>query len=125
MSIIGLLAALAVPQVSAYITRLTLRSEASSVRLFLERCSALALTARTQVNVAVSSTALAAQHLNGALIGTYTLQKGVTVNPLAGGATSLLFYPSISASPATLELSKGGRSCSIVISLRGRIRFVC
>lgn len=130
ISIISVLATIAVPQVSAQSKRLALRSEASSLRLFLERCSAYALTVRSPVEVVLSPrnlspSTLSAQHQNGPLLGNYTLQNGVTLEPLAGGATSLLFYPSISASPATLVLNKGGISCSVVISLRGRIRFVC
>jgi prepilin-type N-terminal cleavage/methylation domain-containing protein len=125
ISIISILATIAVPQVSAQVKRLTVRSEASSLRLFLERCSAYALTVRSPVEVALSPSTLSAQHQNGPLIGVHTLQNGVILEPLAGGAHTLLFYPSISASPATLVLNKGSTSCSVIVSLRGRIRFVC
>lgn len=125
ISIISTLATIAVPQINAQVKRLALRSEASSLRLFLERCSAYALTVRSPVEVALSPSTLSAQRQDGSLLGTCTLQNGVTLAPLAGGATSLLFYPSISASPGTLVLNKGEISCSVIVSLRGRIRFVC
>lgn len=125
LGLISILASLAAPHLSAHAHRLVLRSEASAMRLFLERCAAYALSAQAPVEVALAKDSLTARHPGGAALGGHTLQHGATLEPLSQGESSLLFYPSISASPATMVLTRGGISCSIILSLRGRVRFVC
>jgi Tfp pilus assembly protein FimT len=125
LSILSLLAAVAVPQFSAYTKKLTLRSEASRLRLFLERCSAHALTSRETIEVAVSRNTFTASRQGGGVTSSHTLLHNTYIKPDNNDEITLLFHPTISASPATLILTNGTLTCSVIISLRTRIRFVC
>lgn len=125
MSILGILTALAAPQFSSYATKLTLRSEASRVRLFLERSAAYAITSRETVEIEVSRTMLAALRPGGAQRDLHTLRHNTQLKLPSGETTTVLLYPTITASPATLVLTKGGLSCSVIVSLRTRVRIVC
>jgi len=125
VSVVGILAALAVPHVSAQADRLTLRNEASALRLFLERSAAFALSSRLTVEVRLSGDTLSASQQGQGDISTHKIKNGIKLDPLSNSAASLLFHPTISASPLTLVLRKKQLSCSVIISLRGRIRAVC
>lgn len=127
LSLVGLAVTLAVPQFTSASNRLALRSEANSLRLFIERFGAYSLASKLQVNLKISSDSLSATIKDGQIIGTHSIKRGAQITlPMTNGASSsITLYPSISASPTTLVLSRRGSSCSIIISLRARVRTVC
>jgi type II secretory pathway pseudopilin PulG len=124
-SLIGLMLTLAVPKFGARINRLSLLSETNSLRLFIERFNAYALTSRLTINLAVTSLSITASHQNGEEIGRLDIKHDAHLEPLPGSAKAITLYPTISASPTTITITKGNDSCSVIISLRGRIRSVC
>jgi prepilin-type N-terminal cleavage/methylation domain-containing protein len=121
----GVILAISIPQASDISRRLNLKSEASSIRLFLERCLSFSLSSRRTVQVAVNQSDLLASTEDGTPLFSYKLKQGVTFTGNLTAREPLFFYQMISASPKTLTINKGSLSCSIVISLRGRIRFTC
>jgi type II secretion system protein H len=125
LAIVGVLTAVAVPHLRSFTIYTYLRGESDSLRLFLEKASGYALASRQQVTVRLFETNLRATSDSGELLGTHTIKNGVTLRPDSAPERKLLFRPTISASPATVELLRNGRSCSVVISLRGRIRVSC
>ncbi|MFN4896360.1 MAG: Tfp pilus assembly protein FimT/FimU [Pseudomonadota bacterium] len=125
LSIVAVLTAVAAPHFANRTSALALQSESHRLLLFLERCSSYALTSRSTVEVAISSSTLSALQESKTVIAQHTIRHAAHLEPLPGGASSLFFYPSISASPATLNIIKGKLSCAVVISLRGRIRSTC
>ena len=121
----GVILAISIPKASDISRRLNLKSEASSIRLFLERCLSFSLSSRRTVQVAVNQSDLLAATEDGIPLFSYKLKQGVTFTGNLNARDPLFFYQTISASPKTLTINKGSLSCSIVISLRGRIRFTC
>lgn len=125
VSILGILTALAAPQFSSHAKKLTLRSEASRLRLFLERCAAYALASREPIEIKASRSILTALRPGRDQLGLHTLYHNTQLKMPSGDTTTIVFYPTTSASPSTLLLTKGGVSCSIIISLRTRVRVSC
>jgi type II secretory pathway pseudopilin PulG len=124
-SIISVTLALAIPQFRSQIAMLALRSETSALQIFLERNAAYALTSQSNVEITATGDILAASRHDGTSLATHRIRRGVQLDPLASSASSIQIYPFISASPATLVLTKNGRSCSVIISLRCRVRSEC
>jgi type II secretory pathway pseudopilin PulG len=122
VAITGMLIAASVPKISDIANRLVLRSEASSIRLFLERTFNFSLASRETIKVALNSGELIAAMRDNTPLFSYRLKGGISLAPVS---SPLIFYPTIAASPQTLLLKKGQSSCSVIISLRGRIRFSC
>jgi prepilin-type N-terminal cleavage/methylation domain-containing protein len=125
LALTGIILAISAPQVSDISRRLSLKGEASAVRLFLERCLSFSLAARRTVQVAISQSDLSAATEDGTQLFNHKLKQGVTFSGDLTARDPLTFYQTISASPKTLTISKGSLSCSIIVSLRGRIRFSC
>jgi prepilin-type N-terminal cleavage/methylation domain-containing protein len=130
ISIVATTCAIAIPQLASRSARLSLINEATSIRLFLERCQTLALSSRQAVEVIISQNKLLAIYQNPAAFSlnplhTYTLKAGSNIENNKGPSRSIVFYPSISASPDSFTITRSTHSCSIIISLRGRIRHVC
>jgi hypothetical protein len=55
----------------------------------------------------------------------HRVQHGASLNLASSSSPPFYFYPTISASPATLVLTNNFRRCSVIISLRGRVRTAC
>ena len=125
LAICGVLVGIAAPQLRAFTTKTYLRGEAISLRLFLEKAVAYALASRQQVTVRLSDNKLYATTDSGDRIGLLSFRHGVTIEPSSIPNRSMVFRPSISASPATIDLQRGDLSCSVVVSLRGRVRVAC
>lgn len=129
LSIVGIVITVAIPQFNSHTTGLALRHEASALQTFLELSAAYALTARTTVEIRANSEGLGksitATQSDGTLISTHRVQHGASLDLATSSTFPLSLYPSISASPATLILNKNSRSCSVIISLRGRVRTTC
>jgi hypothetical protein len=70
----------------------------------------------------INSNELVAAMRDNTPIFSYRLKSGTSLAPVS---SPLIFYPTIAASPQTLLLKKGLGSCSVIISLRGRVRFSC
>lgn len=61
----------------------------------------------------------------GTTLRTVKLPRGVQIDSAGESGSTILFYPSGVASPATVTMRLGGRVCDVVLSLRGRVRTRC
>lgn len=125
VSIFGVIITLAIPQFRAHTSGLALRHEAATLQTFLELGAAYALTARTTIEVTAARESISVAHPDGTIIATHRVRHNASLDFLKSSSLPLYFYPAISASPATLVLTKNGYVCSVIISLRGRVRTEC
>jgi hypothetical protein len=125
MAIAGIVIGIAVPHTLSFLNQLYLKGEATSVRLFIESAYAHALSSQQRVNVSLNQHTLEGRKESGEVIGRYSTRHRVTINPDSVSGRTLSLYPTIAVSPATIQLSRSGRSCSVIISLRGRARVSC
>jgi prepilin-type N-terminal cleavage/methylation domain-containing protein len=124
-AIVGIVIGIAVPHTLSSLNQLYLKGEATSVRLFIESAYAHALSSQQRVNVSLNQNTLQGLTESGEVIGRYSTRHSVTINPDSVSGRTLTFYPTIAASPATIQISRRGRLCSVIISLRGRVRVSC
>lgn len=125
LSITSIVIALAIPQFHTYTKHMTLRNEALKIRLFLESCAAYAIASRSTIEVLVSMTKLTAVQQGGDTLKQHVVRNGAELTLLNPPEIPLLFHPTITASPKTLTLKKIDMICSVIVSLRGRIRIAC
>jgi prepilin-type N-terminal cleavage/methylation domain-containing protein len=124
-AIASIVIGIAVPHTVSFLNQLYLKGEATSVRLFIESAYAYALSSQQRVNVSLNQNTLQGLTESGEAVGRYSTRNRVTINPDSVSGRTLSFYPTIAASPATIQLSRSGHSCSVIISLRGRARVSC
>ena len=125
LSIIGSLAAIAIPSLAAWIPQHAVRREARAVQLVIERAYTLALIRAVPVSVDISPTQITATAREGAPLFIHKLRAPVTARFKGNEKAPLTFYPSHTTSPATLLIESPAYLCSIVLSLRGRTRREC
>jgi type II secretory pathway pseudopilin PulG len=125
LAFLGILLSISVPTIATFSGRTYLRRETVAARLFLERAYAHALAFRQPITVTIENASLTTRSENGQLVERLSLRRKVLLRPESVRDGRILFYPSITASPATLRLTRGASQCSIVISLRGRTRITC
>jgi prepilin-type N-terminal cleavage/methylation domain-containing protein len=105
--------------------RSVLRAEATSIQMLLEESYFAALAYQHEVLVHLDRQRVYTLLYPGMMRASHTLRDTVSLVLAPGQNPTLQFYPSISATPATLTLQSHGLVCQIVISLRGRIRTTC
>ena len=125
IAVLAVVTASATPALITLSYRTALRSEAAAVRLFFERAYSYAINVQERVDVTVLEHRLVARNQAGTPLSDYVLKYGVSVRDASAKERIISLFPSISASPQTVELSKGPQTCSVVASLRGRFRTTC
>ena len=125
LSIIGSLAAIAVPSLARWIPQHEVRREARSVQLALERAYALALTRAIPVSVAILPNQIIGTTGGNTAVFALHLKAPVTARFKGNDKGPIVFYPSHTASPNTILIQDPSYLCSIVLSLRGRTRREC
>ena len=125
LSIFGSLAAIAVPSLADWIPQHAVRREARGVQLLLERAYALALTRSIPVSVAITPRRISATVGESTDAFIHNLSAPITARFKGNEKGPLTFYPSHTASPATIVIESPAHLCSIVLSLRGRTRREC
>ena len=125
MAITSISVGIAVPRTLSFLNQVYLKGEATSVRLFIESAYAHALSSQQRITVSLTPYMLEGRRESGELLGRYSTRHRVLIDPDSVNGRTLAFYPTIAASPATIQLSRSGRSCAVIISLRGRVRVSC
>ena len=125
ISLIASLAAIALPSLAGWIPKHTVRLEARSVQLLLERAYTVAVARASPVTVEIAGDHIKAATATGAQLFSRPLRAPVTARLKSNEKSSLVFYPSHTASPATILVEGPSHLCSIVVSLRGRTRMEC
>lgn len=125
LAVISALGAATFPAVGAWHGRYSLMVEGEKLRLFLERARLTALTHDAAVAVRFKPPQLFATTTTATPMFSYTPRQGVTVKNKSEDLKPIIFYSTITTTPTTLLVTNGTSECSVVISLRGRIRNGC
>lgn len=125
LSLVASLGAIAVPSLAGWIPKHAVRLEARGVQLMLERAYGLALTRGTPITVEIAADHVVGSTTAGGIIFSRKLRSPITTRFKGNEKGPLLFYPSHTASPATIVVESPSYLCSIVLSLRGRTRTEC
>jgi prepilin-type N-terminal cleavage/methylation domain-containing protein len=124
-SLLASLGAIAIPSLAGWMPKHQAQVEAREVQLALERAYAVAVTRGISVKVAISQGSITASTTSNTLLFAHRIRAPVTARIKGEQKEALFFYPSHTASPATITIENKSYLCSLVVSLRGRIRREC
>lgn len=99
--------------------------ETRRLQLLLNRTRARSLAFATPFTVAFRSDAVEVRDPTGTSLEKLPLLPGIRVKTTSNIKGELAFYPSHTATPATLTISLGSLAATLVVSLRGRTRVQC
>jgi hypothetical protein len=105
-------------------TSLALRLESDRLRLVLERSYALALMSDCATRISVEGDRVSISKGTQTIMS-YRTARAVRLELPRHLDGTLRFDPSHAASPATITIRSGSTSCTVTVSLRGRIRTTC
>jgi prepilin-type N-terminal cleavage/methylation domain-containing protein len=125
LGILSLLTSFAVVRLSVTIQRQHLLAESARLKLFLEQARSLSIANEASIVVSITPSRITTDAQGIAAPISHLLRRGVTIKPVETGGSALRFYSTNTATPTTLTLLLDKLSCSLVISLRARIRIVC
>jgi len=125
LSIVSISLVTAASSLATYQRKSKLSRTASSLRLLVERTYSHALATRQEITLVVKPTAAVSLTRAGDTLERLPIRAPIEPLLKDTAAQELNFYPSISASPATITLRSGAHVCQVVVSLRGRTRTVC
>jgi prepilin-type N-terminal cleavage/methylation domain-containing protein len=125
LALISALSATTFPAVAAWHSRHLLMLESEKLRLFLERARLMALTHDTAVAVRFKPPQLFASTGASTPNFSYTPRQGVSVKNKSEDLKPVIFYSTMTTTPTTLVVAAGAAECSVIVSLRGRIRNGC
>lgn len=124
-SLLASLGAITIPSLAGWMPKHQAQVEARAVQLALERAYAIAVTRAIPVKVAISLRSISASTTSNTLLFAHPIRAPVTARIKGEQKEALFFYPSHTASPATITIENNSYLCSLVVSLRGRIRREC
>lgn len=124
-SLLASLGAIAIPSLAGWMPKHQAQVEARAVQLALERAYTIAVTRAIAVKVAISPGSITATTPSNSLLFAHRLRAPVTARIKGDQKEAIYFYPSHTASPATIAVENNAYLCSLVVSLRGRIRKEC
>lgn len=125
VSLVASLGAIAAPSLAGWLPKHAVRVEARSVQLILDRAYGLAVTRGIPITVEIVPDRVRASTGAGEPILSRSLRPPITARFRGNEKSPLIFYPSHTASPATIVIEASSYMCSIVLSLRGRTRTEC
>jgi prepilin-type N-terminal cleavage/methylation domain-containing protein len=124
-SLLASLGAIAIPSLAGWMPKHQAQVEARAVQLALERAYAIAVTRSIPIKVAISPGSITATTPSNITLFSHRIRAPVATRIKGEQKEALYFYPSHTASPATITIENASYICSLVVSLRGRIRREC
>jgi Tfp pilus assembly protein FimT len=125
VSLLGMSCALATPGISTWLDNRKLYECTEDLRLALERSYVAAISFREPIVVTFTRDGNVIGARGATTIFNLPPKPGVSRTLKEVGKTNVVFYPSGSATPATVLVTSKSRACSLILSLRGRIRRAC
>ena len=125
LGITSALAAVVLPSLARWAQHRAVYQESERVRLSLERSYLAALSFETPVTLSFSGSSTEAHLENGGALFKLFHPENITVTLKSPEQKSLMFYPSHTATPTTIVIKSPYHECSVVLSLRGRVRSLC
>jgi hypothetical protein len=125
VSFISVLVGIALPSMAASAGRRAASLEAMRLQGALERCYSAAMLRERPITVTFQGTRMAASAIGNQPLFWYAAQQGIALTFKSKDQNKLVFYPSHTATPATILVTSASATCSVVVSLRGRMRREC
>jgi prepilin-type N-terminal cleavage/methylation domain-containing protein len=125
LAITSILFLIAAPSLPGLGRRQKVLTESARIRLALEQGYMSALAHDATVVASFGEHGIDLGFARGPSILHLSPPTGVTVRMKSPDQKEIAFYPTHTATPATVLIESGSLTCSIVVSLRGRIRSVC
>jgi type II secretory pathway pseudopilin PulG len=123
-SLMALLLYLSVPKMSQINEALKVKSEAKKLRAHMQEQQLQAVRGGGKVSVVLHPAFYELRDKNAKVYSTIFLKAPIKLLVSQSGR-ELVFYPSGVMTPATLKFSGRYKECSVVASLRGRVRIRC
>lgn len=125
LAVVSALGAITTPAVGAWHSRHSLIREGEKLRFFLERARLMALTHNTAIAVRFEPSHLFATASGTTPLFSFYPRNGVSVKNKSVELKPVIFYPTMTTTPSTILIKTALRECSVIVSLRGRIRNGC
>lgn len=122
VALAALIAAISLPSVRQLSRTQVLKSETRRFAALLEMLGVEALQRETEIQVTVEAQGYTVARPGRQDAGLFAPEVRADVRATA---SRLKFYPSGATTPATVILHAGDRTCSITLSLRGRVASQC
>lgn len=122
---ISALVGISLPSMAAWVGRRTVFIEARRLQGALERSYAAALLRASPITVTIHNARIVAMHINEQPLFSYSAHHAVAVSFKSAEQNKLVFYPTHTVTPATILVRGESAECSVIVSLRGRIRREC
>jgi prepilin-type N-terminal cleavage/methylation domain-containing protein len=125
VSFISALVGIALPSMATWASHRTVFLESKRLQGALERCYSIAMLRERPITVTLQNSRMLASTSDNHLLFSYSGHHAVELRFKSTEQNKLVFYPSHTVTPATIIVRGESSECSVVISLRGRIRSEC
>lgn len=125
LALSSLMLAVSIPSIARWNSHRVLVAEGARLTLALENAYIAALSYGVPVTVSLKNNRVRAFVGESRTLATYAPHAGVVVANKSVEQGDLSFYPTHTATPATLTITSSSGECSIIVSLRGRMRSTC
>ena len=125
VGILSLSFTMTLPSLYRWRTHRQLFNAAEELRLALERCYVSATTHEEPVKISLRRDGVISGESTTRTLFSITPPSSIAIKPKSPQQTELFFYPNHSATPGTVLITSPQGECSIIVSLRGRVRRVC
>lgn len=119
LSIAGALSIIALPKLSSYILKPNLKLSCRKLKSDLELLALKARKGHEDIRVLIKSNQYSAWDKEDNLISRKTLAKSLKIK---NAPLTLKFFAGGISTPVSISLHDASASCSVIVSLRGRIR---
>ena len=127
LAVAGILVGIAVPRLAATLDQIEVQAAAAHLVAAHQRARIMAITRNQVVVLSIDSAALTISPRGGSAVLWSEIGPAASGVALAGPARQFTFSPeglTLGLSNATLRLSRGGSTRTLVISRLGRVRIV-
>lgn len=125
LAIVALVASISVVGLPSVSRQQRLCRETRRLQLLLDRARLRSLATAGLHTVALTPNYAELRDSRGASLERLPIPEGLALSTTGNVAQELSFYPSHTATPATITLSLGALSATLIVSLRGRTRVLC
>jgi len=125
VSLVSALVGIALPSMGSWIGHRTVWLEAKRLQGALERCYSAAVLREQPVTVTFQRSRMTALITNSQPFFSYVPHHAIELTFKSSEQNKLVFYPSHTVTPATILVRSASAECSVIVSLRGRIRSEC
>lgn len=124
-ALISALVGISLPSMAAWTSRRTVLIEARRLQGALERSYAAAALRARPITVTLPNSRMVTAGTDSQLLFSFRAHRAVAFSFKSPEQNKLVFYPTHTVTPATILVRGESAECSVIVSLRGRIRREC